>query len=93
MHWFLPHEYISKYLEIVSDSLSQSTKNLRNTMVVTSGTSSTQVPVQHVVKKGESLHRIAITYGCTVDEILKWNKLPDNHQLLAGETLTIILKK
>jgi len=89
----LPHEYISKYLEIVSDSLSQSTKNLRNTMVVTSGTSSTQVPVQHVVKKGESLHRIAITYGCTVDEILKWNKLPDNHQLLAGETLTIILKK
>ncbi|HQL69874.1 MAG TPA: transglycosylase SLT domain-containing protein [Bacteroidales bacterium] len=43
----------------------------------------------HLVEKGETLHRIAITYGCTVEDILKWNGLPATHQLLYGEKLLI----
>ncbi len=35
-------------------------------------------PVVHVVKPGETLYRISRRYGVTVNEVKKWNKLPDD---------------
>jgi LysM repeat protein len=32
----------------------------------------------HVVKPGETLYRISRKYGITVDNIKKWNRLPDD---------------
>jgi LysM repeat protein len=32
----------------------------------------------HVVKPGETLFRISRRYGITVDNIKKWNRLPDD---------------
>ncbi len=45
--------------------------------------------VKHFVEKGETLHRIAMKYNCTVDDILKWNGLQPDHKLLWGEMLII----
>lgn len=33
--------------------------------------------VMHVVKKGEFLHKIALKYHCTIEEIMTWNELTD----------------
>jgi LysM repeat protein len=38
----------------------------------------TQASNVHVVKPGETLYRISRKYGITVDNIRKWNKLPDD---------------
>ena len=35
-------------------------------------------PTVHVVKPGETLYRISLRYGVTVDKVRKWNKLPDD---------------
>ena len=35
-------------------------------------------PTVHVVKPGETLYRISLRYGVTVDRVRKWNKLPDD---------------
>jgi len=45
--------------------------------------------IKHFVEKGETLHRIAMKYNCTVDDILKWNGLQPDHKLLWGEMLII----
>ena len=42
----------------------------------------------HTVKRGEYFHKIAMKYGCTIDEIRKWNDLPDNN-LQVGQKLEI----
>ena len=43
--------------------------------------------VEHVVKRGEYLHKIALRYGCTVDELRRWNG--DRATLQPGERLEI----
>ena len=35
-------------------------------------------PTVHVVKPGETLYRISLRYGVTVNKVRKWNKLPDD---------------
>jgi len=42
----------------------------------------------HIVRKGEYFHKIAMKYGCTIDEIRRWNNLPDNN-LQVGQRLDI----
>jgi len=42
----------------------------------------------HIVKRGEYFHKIAMKYGCTIDEIRAWNDLPDNN-LQVGQKLEI----
>ncbi len=45
--------------------------------------------VTHTVEKGETLYRIARTYGLTVDELMLANRLDDPRELKVGETLEI----
>ncbi|NLA24433.1 MAG: transglycosylase SLT domain-containing protein [Bacteroidales bacterium] len=47
----------------------------------------------HAVERGESLHKIAMKYSCTVKDILEWNGLQENHNLLFGEKLIIFVDK
>ena len=42
----------------------------------------------HVVKKGETLSSIARKYGCTVNEIKKWNGMKSNN-IMVGQKLKI----
>ncbi|MFW5963188.1 MAG: LysM peptidoglycan-binding domain-containing protein, partial [Bacteroidota bacterium] len=48
--------------------------------------------IVHTVTKGEYFHKVAITYGCTMDEIKKWNNLEDNN-LKVGQKLDIWVDK
>ncbi|MDR2928889.1 MAG: transglycosylase SLT domain-containing protein [Cytophagaceae bacterium] len=44
--------------------------------------------VIHTVARGEYFHRIAMNYGCRVEDIQKWNNLKSRN-LMAGKQLTI----
>jgi murein DD-endopeptidase MepM/ murein hydrolase activator NlpD len=43
----------------------------------------------HVVQRGETLYRIAVKYGTTVDAIALLNGIQDAHQIQAGQRLLI----
>ena len=45
-------------------------------------------PTVHVVKPGETLYRISLRYGVTVDKVRKWNKLP-NDIIEVGQKLIV----
>ena len=49
--------------------------------------------VDHIVKKGESLTKIAKEYGVTLQDILKANGIDDPGNVQAGEKIRIPLKK
>jgi membrane-bound lytic murein transglycosylase D len=51
-----------------------------------------QEKIYHTVKKGEYLHKIAVQYGCIVDDIIKWNKL-SSQDLHPGQKLIIWQKQ
>lgn len=61
-------------------------------ILANSGSTENKIKVQHKVKSGEYLHKIAITYGCTIDDLLIWNPKADN-DLSVGEFLTIWVDK
>ncbi|MFO8236390.1 MAG: transglycosylase SLT domain-containing protein [Bacteroidales bacterium] len=84
----LPKEKISAYLknEKKVSSSRPSVHNLRNEDSVSSNDNKTKIV--HTVTKGEYFHKIAINYGCTMDEIMKWNDLDDNN-LEVGQKLDI----
>ena len=44
--------------------------------------------IQYTVQPGDFLHKIAVRYGCTVDDICRWNNLSDRN-LSAGMKLII----
>jgi membrane-bound lytic murein transglycosylase D len=43
------------------------------------------------IKRGDSLHKLAIRYSCTIDDIIKWNNISRDHQLHAGDSLIIYI--
>lgn len=63
-----------------------------NDIVANSGNTDGKIKVQHKVKSGEYLHKIAIIYGCTIDDILIWNPNADDN-LNKGEYLNIWVDK
>jgi len=50
------------------------------------------ISVQYTVQPGDFLHKIAMQYGCTIEDISRWNNLTDRN-LLAGMKLVIWTKK
>ncbi|MGE0077658.1 MAG: transglycosylase SLT domain-containing protein [Bacteroidales bacterium] len=48
--------------------------------------------VVHTVKSGDSMHRIAIIYGCTIDDIQRWNPKVDS-TLSIGQGITVWVNK
>ena len=47
-----------------------------------------QVISTHTVKKGETLNKIALNYGITVDNLVKWNNLK-SHNIIIGQKLKL----
>lgn len=43
----------------------------------------------HIVKPGQSFWAIAVAYGVTIKDILRWNNLPDGYVLQTGDKLLI----
>jgi len=52
------------------------------------GETNGKIKITHEVGKGEYFHKIAIKYGCTIDDIKIWNSLPTN-DLNVGQKLDI----
>ena len=61
-------------------------------VLANSGNTDGKVRIQHKVKPGEYLHKIAIAYGCTVDDIYAWNPNADE-TLNKGDYLDIWVDK
>lgn len=43
----------------------------------------------HIVKPGQSFWSIAVAYGVTIKDILRWNNLPESYVLQTGDKLQI----
>jgi membrane-bound lytic murein transglycosylase D len=55
-------------------------------------------PINNILEKqkiivdivsGDSFHKLAIRYKCTIDDILRWNNLSEGHLLKVGEKMII----
>jgi len=57
-----------------------------------SGNTDGKTKVQYKVRSGDYLHKIAIAYGCTIDDLLVWNPNGDD-TLSIGEFLIIWVDK
>lgn len=47
-------------------------------------------PVSHVVRRGDSLHKIARTYGISVTDLLRWNGLKPGSLIYPGQRIRVI---
>ena len=43
----------------------------------------------HTVKKGETLHRIAMHYGVNVDDLMSWNNIMDRNLIYVGQEIKV----
>lgn len=67
----LPKECISRFIETENRIYAQSYKVVQSPYPYALPKNKRRV--EHVVRQGEYLHKIAMQYGCTVDELLRWN--------------------
>jgi len=59
-----------------------------NAKTVEPGAETPQVITTHTVKKGETLNKISVMYGITVDNLVKWNNL-SSHNIIIGQKLKL----
>ncbi len=57
-----------------------------------SGTGTAKREVTYVVKRGDSLDRIAAEFGISVSDLIQWNDLTDRGYLVAGQKLIILVQ-
>ncbi len=83
---FLPRKYIADFVkqEPVLYGTSRNNKNKESI--------EDSVKIVHIVQKGEYFHKIALTYLCTIDQIVRWNNLPSKN-LHPGQKLIIYKPK
>lgn len=67
------------------------TKNYHD-LCANPGSKKNSVKVTHIVQQGEFLHKLAINYGCTIEDIIKWNKL-NSKELNINQLLEIWVDK
>lgn len=89
----LPVSSVQQYLE-QEEAIANSTPSISDyhDIVAKAGSTENRVKIEHTVKPGEYLHKIAVRYNCTIDDINIWNpKL--SADLSIGQTITIWLDK
>lgn len=78
----LPQQYIVSYLRYINKIITSDTA----TLVKAERTHK----VHYIVEKGDFLHKIAIKYGCSPQDIKSWNKLSSDF-IAPGQSLIIWL--
>jgi membrane-bound lytic murein transglycosylase D len=63
-----------------------------NVLVRNAGNTENKIRIVHVVEKGDYFHKIALKYGCTIENIKAWNHL-DSLSLVPGQKLDIWVDK
>ncbi|PSL03894.1 LysM peptidoglycan-binding domain-containing protein [Cecembia rubra] len=81
----LPDNTIKVGQEIIINPSGTSTQSRATTPSSTSSSGT----IVHTVSPGETLFRLSQNYGVSVDDIRKWNNLPDN-TIQVGQKITII---
>jgi membrane-bound lytic murein transglycosylase D len=59
-----------------------------NTLLACAGSTENRTNIVHVVQAGEYLHKIAMKYSCTIENLKAWNNLNGN-SLYPGQVLSI----
>lgn len=80
----LPQKSISRFIKNESKLKEDDKPDLKGYF----GDNMPQGTVTHEVKKGEYLHKIAMKYGTTAEEIMKWNGLKSK-DIKVGQTLIV----
>jgi len=80
----LPREKALEFLR----SKNQILATLKTTNTILTEQLPGMVSIQYTVQSGDFLHRLAIRYGCSVDDICRWNNLNDR-SLTTGMKLVI----
>ncbi len=82
----LPVDKIAMYIRESNKMVSE--KKPIDDLSLTTPTSN-WIKTEHRVLPGEYFHKIAINYGCRVEDIMKWNNLISKGDLKAGQLLII----
>jgi membrane-bound lytic murein transglycosylase D len=89
----LPEEKIPVYLKNEDNILGYYVEPLNyNELVKNAGDTENKIRIIHVVEKGEYFHKIALRYGCTIENLKAWNHL-DSLSLVPGQKLVIWVDK
>lgn len=86
----IPREFTAAYLT-VEDTLFRHksvSEQQREKLIAEAATSVREEARHHVVRKGENLGVIARRYGCSVNDLMKWNSMRNTH-LRVGQRLTV----
>lgn len=85
----LPHATIKKFFISFKDIYTYKPKaNDYGLTIKNAGDSNGKKKITYVVRSGDYYHRLALTFGCTVDDINAWN--PDaSEELSVGQRLNI----
>jgi len=81
----LPVQYFAQFEMRKDEIMNDSTQMLQNTEVIVS---SSPKLIYYVVKKNETINKVAAKYSVSTAEIRKWNKLKDSY-LYTGQKLKI----
>jgi membrane-bound lytic murein transglycosylase D len=89
----LPADKVSTYLRKEVSILGYYAEPVNyNYLVKNAGNTDNKTRIIHIVEKGEFFHKIALRYGCTVENIKAWNTLNDT-ALYPGQKLEIWVDK
>jgi membrane-bound lytic murein transglycosylase D len=86
----LPEETALKYLKMENKIIGFTPPVIDYAAMLSKGADTEgKTSIVHEVKPGEYLHKIAVRYKCTIENIKLWNNLNDNDTLQPGQKLVI----
>lgn len=89
----LPSDKIVTYLNNEVNILGSYSKPVDyNMLVKNAGCTDDKVRIIYTVEKGDFFHKIALKYGCTIENIKAWNNI-DSMSIVPGQKLTIWVDK
>jgi len=86
----LPHEEALEYLRLENQVLGFTPPEINYAAMIRNGTDTEgKISIENEVQRGEYLHKIAIKYKTTIENIKYWNNLNDTNSLQPGQKLVI----
>ncbi len=89
----LPVSKVPRFVEKEKNIYARTEDNPNfHNILASAGSTEGKIMVAHTVQSGDYLHKIAIKYGCTIDDINAWNPALSN-ELSVGQQVTIWVDK
>jgi len=84
----LPQQRVKTFLDKENEIYSVSENRASKTSNINGNSTKGKIRIYHKVKRGDIFHSLAIKYGCTIENLLIWNKL-DSTRLLENQIIEI----